>query len=74
MSSDEHEVVRLPKRVEADSCAAAVVAALDADTRLLWHGGTIKTPVIAMSANRTARLVASPAAQLFREPVFGACR
>src|SRR5438552_3753330 len=27
-----------------------------------------------MSARRTARAVASPAAQLLREPVFGACR
>ena len=31
-------------------------------------------PVIAINANRTARLVASPAAQLFLDPVLGACR
>ena len=34
----------------------------------------VRDPVFAMSARRTARLVASPAAQLLREPVLGACR
>jgi len=32
------------------------------------------SPLRLISACRTARLVASPAAQLLREPVFGACR
>jgi hypothetical protein len=49
MTADQDGVVRLPKRVEADTRSAAVSVALAARMQPLWSGGDLPTPVVDLS-------------------------
>lgn len=54
--------LRLPKLVEADPRAAAVSAALEQHTELLWSGGDLRTPVVELTDSLAHALKSARAA------------
>lgn len=65
-SGSGHETIRLPKQVEADPRGPALLAGLLEGGRLLWPGGSLRTPVARLtpelakalhSTGRAGRLV-----------------
>lgn len=50
------EVVRLPREVERDPRHAGVLAALAAETRQLWSGGSVEAPVLPLTTELRAVL------------------
>jgi hypothetical protein len=52
------ELLPLPREIESDPCHLAVAEALRRRPRLLWAGGTVVAPVVALTAALRAALTA----------------